>query len=1114
MAQIKLQGPATGSYHGTLTVTNKGVSRNRQVPSFKTTSLVLPMISGPQFVGDTATLDASRLTNVTSIQWRVRGGANLGTASTQVLEAAGQYTEVATVSDQGSLVSPPIFVHAPMANTSHNAMDAALLALGAHNKMTKCAAQSGPWSSASTWVGGNVPVGSDSVLIPNGVAVVYDVDAPATMIRRLRVDGDLSFATDTNTHLYVRDITGDRAGSISIGNSVNDRIGANNQAVITIEGQTSLDLAEDPELLSRGLVTLGTLNVFGADKLNHSRAAFGVASGSTNIELEKTPVGWGVGDEIIIGATNITLPDQIGQSISAVADDEIVTITGVSGNVVTFSPALTKHHNNRNTRTQRTDVRPMVQLRANSRNVIIKSEALTPVDKRGHVMAMHMNSRLDMWDCGLIGLGRTDKSLAVGQRTAGGMYEYSENGAIQEVALTATANIRGRYSLHAHSLGYDHEGMGRPIPLVVNVTIEDNPGWGLTHHDCEMNLRGCSTFLVYGCGVVAEQGAETGEWHDLSVMQATATNRTTTTQLSNLPKGQMGTAGLAGDFFNFGYGFGYRGRAIVTTECVATTCSYGHVFWHRGYSAGNVLALFDVTNPPRARIDLKEVGLFSNNFSLSPYADFHAASFPIIHFADCGAIACGSGTYVSKQVPTQGHDYSVIWKGFFSHGYADRGVLIEYVGTYILMDIDCVAGINGDQGIDIGNNCYQIAIVRPRTDGNLFNGIRVSGVAVETSAVADDFDATTDPRFWVIGQDSNDPTAITYTNQVTKTFAQVAVVDPDYDSSYIDYGLIPTQTFPETVATWGGTTAAPAASSLPTNTTGLKFGNHPVGLPISTKTWDDSPFPAGGTIQMREMVNAVGYYQVGGNDVLVQREIISDVLSGRPAKFTALWQADNPVDFSTDHGPVVMGAGVTAPDILLTVAPGGSVTFSAIANVTGGTGSYEIDPGDFTAPDYGKFSMNYATGDVTYTPRVGVSGKSDFGYISVRNLRETGATKTETRTYATRKVSILISDATTMLAPVVGTDLTVANGTGSFGVTLLQKPNSGGRRIYVTEYSTDAGTTWRRLCNGYPLTPLVVTLDSAGGAITGGTYNVIFRYYTDYDGRSPASNPAVSVTVS
>src|SRR5436305_14153889 len=61
---------------------------------------------------------------------------------------------------------------------------------------------SGPWSAAATWDGGQVPSAGARVLIRPGHVVTYDVDSNAA-IRAVQVGGTLTFARDRDTLLSV-----------------------------------------------------------------------------------------------------------------------------------------------------------------------------------------------------------------------------------------------------------------------------------------------------------------------------------------------------------------------------------------------------------------------------------------------------------------------------------------------------------------------------------------------------------------------------------------------------------------------------------------------------------------------------------------------------------------------------------------------------------------------------------------------------------------------------------------------------------------------------------------------------------------------------------------------
>src|SRR5262249_23105626 len=63
-------------------------------------------------------------------------------------------------------------------------------------------AGSGPWSAATTWVGGVVPTAGARVHVCAGHTVRYDV-ASDTVLRSIHVAGTLSFARDRDTRLCV-----------------------------------------------------------------------------------------------------------------------------------------------------------------------------------------------------------------------------------------------------------------------------------------------------------------------------------------------------------------------------------------------------------------------------------------------------------------------------------------------------------------------------------------------------------------------------------------------------------------------------------------------------------------------------------------------------------------------------------------------------------------------------------------------------------------------------------------------------------------------------------------------------------------------------------------------
>ena len=73
-----------------------------------------------------------------------------------------------------------------------------------------------------------------------------------------------------------------------------------------------------------------------------------------------------------------------------------------------------------------------------------------------------------------------------------------------------------------------------------------------------------------------------------------------------------------------------------------------------------------------------------------------------------------------------------------------------------------------------------------------------------------------------------------------------------------------------------------------------------------------------------------------------------------------------------------------------------------------------------------------------------------------------------------------------------------ANGT-AFALSLDSLPDSGGQRIKKVEYTTDGGTSWKRLCYGWVLGLHVLKEHSFGTNLTAQEEiaNIQVRYVTD-----------------
>src|SRR3954454_19275336 len=78
----------------------------------------------------------------------------------------------------------------------------ALMDLVQDGEVTNRAVRDGAWSDPATWANGRVPGAGAVVEVPEGLHVTYDAATDASLFK-LRVDGDLSFATDRDTRMKV-----------------------------------------------------------------------------------------------------------------------------------------------------------------------------------------------------------------------------------------------------------------------------------------------------------------------------------------------------------------------------------------------------------------------------------------------------------------------------------------------------------------------------------------------------------------------------------------------------------------------------------------------------------------------------------------------------------------------------------------------------------------------------------------------------------------------------------------------------------------------------------------------------------------------------------------------
>jgi len=541
-------------------------------------------------------------------------------------------------------------------------------------RITHTASSSGDWFDPATWDGGSIPGDAAWVLIPPGVSIDYGLLGSARL-QTVLVQGELQFSTTASSRMRVDTLIIDDTGALRIG-SQPEPVRAGTTVEIVVLDNGDIDVAWDPELLSRGLVARGQVRIHGAPKTTHIKAASDPMAGASVLELAAAPEGWQVGDVLVIAGTRYAgwrWDNDIGAVRWFGTEDEVRTIGAINGSTVTLNAPLDFDHDS-----PRADLKTSV---ANyTRNVTIRSEsgATSAVHHRGHVMFQH-NDDVDVRYAAFHHLGRTDKSI--------------ESFALDQLgAILPDSNVRGRYAFHFHRSGIENPA---DPGIAVGNAVFGSPGWGYVHHDSNAMLHDNASYDTFGAGFVAETGNEIGSWTNNIAIRAEG-NRAFNPKNGNDPD--------TFDMARTGDGFWFQGRMVRSVGNVAASVNHGYVYLHRG---SGMLSF------PSQRFSMPEaLGL------ARPVSPDDA---PILNFQGNEAFASTVGVYVVKANPNQQHDIRTHMSDFTAWS-VEAGAAMEYTSHYLLEDFDLVAkdpeSFNDPQfGIDFGNNTSDMTVVRARIEG-------------------------------------------------------------------------------------------------------------------------------------------------------------------------------------------------------------------------------------------------------------------------------------------------------------------------------------------------------------------------------------------------------------
>ena len=1244
---IRLKNPPVGSDLGTVTasIPSLSLSDSATVSSYQlpTPDTTLPKI-GDGYDTDTLTLSTTGLTGITAYEWRIVGGAVQGTGSTLSGSGlGGQWIECEVTCDQGTPVSPPMMVYSSThmgmtMDASHIADEESIKAIIPHASATHIAGSDGDWTAPSTWVGGEVPGNGAIVLIPNGTTVTYDQNE-RYRLDHVRIEGVLDWATDQDTLMIVDTLFNGRGGQLLIGR-IDTPMPVENTARIIIAGRdytagaytpTDMDLTRDERLWGRGILNLGTRKMYGADKRAWTYAA-PIDVFATQLTLFETPRNWQVGDKILIGGTQTVWTQ--GQPLSVQTEER--TITGISGNVVTWDTSLTYPHKNQLAGSTRTDLYPVICLKE-SNNIKIESEAPDIPHQRGHTADMHHMSVLDLRNADHIELGRTHKqrsdpagvtpetgqfklyiedvfpvdgvgyeatlndtlrtftmdftdflpvegedywmkvsptdaddstfvaddyrvgssstlawtagASADGSDLAAGLAAewatfISDNSLSTNVLnmtasgplLTVTSNVttstdtiyvnlgkksffktaraddnlQSRYPIHLHRMGFEPTVK----PNVSECYVGGSPGWAIVHHDCMANFFNNVMYNFAGAGMVSESSNELGAWVGNVALD---TSYEDGDALTSGVKVRETERGMAGDMGRFGYGFLMRGRAMRVVGNVACGCTWAYVFHHRQSGGLAPARLNSLIGLSRDYADLAGIGEpvhFSSNTVGSTRIEWR--HYPIVHFADNESIACRDGFFVTKNLPDQQHDAGVRIKRFKSWACLHNGWEGEYVANYILENFDCVNGNGSAVGIGLGANMFQIFIKNSRVEG-FPTGISIIGTEPNNELASLNY-STTNPRFGVFGTDIVDFSGSAITNSDFNSgdvpaFSTIYQEDDDLDGELFDFDLDPTWNFPLEGGTWDGTNSGNLTTSL-SNSDGKKTDNLSTTARMAPhkELIKDVIMPTLNS-QLRRYKRNFGWHSYdagsGAAETMVIPFLISDRVTARPAIKTLMFRNTGSA-LDAEDGPGLIGTytysatPVTRADIVTTVAEGGSTVIDVLAGSAGGggAGTYVLHRRHHIKPDHGELDIDYDTGEITYTPDRGFVGPDEW-YMFVESQGQ----------YATVRINVLVGAGGSVSTPVVDTDFELTGGSGNILVELFNKPSCGNRRITRVEYTTDGGTTRRRLTNFWIKDIHQIDVDSGGTALSAGSYDIQIRYWHDHEYQASAWSVASTAIV-
>jgi hypothetical protein len=197
---------------------------------------------------------------------------------------------------------------------------------------------SGAWSDPAVWSSGAVPSANDKVTVRGAHTVTLDVATAVASGIAIEPNAALVFAPGlgitltTTRNVVVEGRLVMRPVSSAVLHVVRF-VGIDERSYVG-GGMTVRD--SDVGLW---VVGSGVIDAVGTAKAGWTRVSAPVPAGATSITLERPPVGWEIGDEIVIAPTE---SPSVGNASWQGFEER--SITGVAGATVTFAPAASRAH--------------------------------------------------------------------------------------------------------------------------------------------------------------------------------------------------------------------------------------------------------------------------------------------------------------------------------------------------------------------------------------------------------------------------------------------------------------------------------------------------------------------------------------------------------------------------------------------------------------------------------------------------------------------------------------------------------------------------------------------------------------------------------------------------